>query len=496
MKNRIIASYSRSCFTVATLAALLFGGSANFASAQRVLLEFSYDDGRAREMATLFAPFLPTVVTDSNWTGANGNWSSNGNPGWNGSGVPNAIGAVANFGATVTGTTTQNVGGGVTVGTISLTNISNFSRTITNTNGITMNQDGAGAGFATISNNTQAAGASTGVLAINTGTLTLADDLLISATGGFNVSGGAIQITAAIAGTGNVTFDNAYENDTDQAGSIRLQDGVNTFVGSVLVGRGAVTYNLPSAFGSSGNAVTLGQAGSAGAALLSTTAVGIPNNITVANTGIAAQLTLGSLSTAAIGGTYSGNITLNGDVYLRSNNTSATDGLKFSGAITGVGAIHTFGPGSWAFSGAGVNTYSGGTYVESNGLLAVLKDHGLGTGDVFVSGGGTPFSLILQGGTLNDYISDNATLYLLAANAMVNLDYFGTDVIGGLSLSGGPQTDPGTYGSTASGAMHVFDNFFTGTGTLTLIPEPSTWAMTIMGAGLVMTVQRFRRKKS
>ena len=39
--------------------------------------------------------------------------------------------------------------------------------------------------------------------------------------------------------------------------------------------------------------------------------------------------------------------------------------------------------------------------------------------------------------------------------------------------------------------------FFIGTGDLlVLIPEPSTWAMTIMGAGLLLTVQRFRRKTS
>ncbi len=58
--------------------------------------------------------------------------------------MPNAIGAIANFGDIVTGTTTQNIVGGVMLGTISQNGTGNFSRTITNTNGITMNQDGAG----------------------------------------------------------------------------------------------------------------------------------------------------------------------------------------------------------------------------------------------------------------------------------------------------------------------------------------------------------------
>jgi hypothetical protein len=81
---------------------------------------------------------------------------------------------------------------------------------------------------------------------------------------------------------------------------------------------------------------------------------------------------------------------------------------------------------------------------------------------------------------------------------MANLNYAlgQTDVVGGLVLGGVAQTTPGTYGSSASGALFQSDTFFAGTGTLTLIPEPSTWAMTIMGAGLLMSVQRFRRKKS
>ena len=73
--------------------------------------------------------------------------------------MPNAIGAIANFGDIVTGTTTQNVAGGVILGTISLTNVRPTSRGRSRTpNGITMNQDGAGAGFATISNSDAAVG--------------------------------------------------------------------------------------------------------------------------------------------------------------------------------------------------------------------------------------------------------------------------------------------------------------------------------------------------
>ncbi len=98
--------------------------------------------------------------------------------------MPNAIGAIANFGDIVTGTTTQNVVGGVMVGTISFSSTANISRTITNTNGITLNQDGAGAGFATISNSDAFVGTTNALILATGGTYTLADDLLISNTGG------------------------------------------------------------------------------------------------------------------------------------------------------------------------------------------------------------------------------------------------------------------------------------------------------------------------
>src|SRR5438067_12900686 len=56
----------------------------------------------------------------SDWTGGSANWSSNTVPGWNGTGVPDAPGAIADFGAgaNVNGTSVVDIGG-VTVGTIS-----------------------------------------------------------------------------------------------------------------------------------------------------------------------------------------------------------------------------------------------------------------------------------------------------------------------------------------------------------------------------------------
>lgn len=67
----------------------------------------------------VLALFTAATLHASDWAGGSGNWSSDGSPGWNGTGVPNAVGAVANFSVLSSSTLTQNVTGGVTVGTIS-----------------------------------------------------------------------------------------------------------------------------------------------------------------------------------------------------------------------------------------------------------------------------------------------------------------------------------------------------------------------------------------
>ena len=59
-----------------------------------------------------------------------------------------------------------------------------------------------------------------------------------------------------------------------------------------------------------------------------------------------------------------------------------------------------------------------------------------------------------------------------------------------------PFTTAGGHLNTAK-KSHGFmnpDGAFTGTGTITVVPEPATLAMMGLGAGLLLGVQRFRRK--
>jgi fibronectin-binding autotransporter adhesin len=328
----------------------------------------------------LLVALAPSVAFGSEWDGVGASWSSNISPGWNGTGVPNSIGAVADHPVAATTTTTQDTGASVTVGTLSLTNNSQNSWTITNTNGITLNQDGAGAGVATISNTNP--NATSSFLFISGGTLTLADNLLISNTGGSQSANGAIQISSVINGTGNITIANS-STAISQTGSIRIQTGANTFSGSVLIQKGTTTYNVATTFGGSGNTITIGQSGQGAAALFTTNGITTANPIVIA-AGSGGTLTLGSVSAGGV--TFSGGITLNGDVALNSESAGGST-TNFSGKVTGVGNITTSDTGTVALT-KNTNDYTGTTTVNS-GSLNITQSNSLGAtsaGTTVVSG--------------------------------------------------------------------------------------------------------------
>ena len=95
-------------------------------------------------------------------------------------------------------------------------------------------------------------------------------------------------------------------------------------------------------------------------------------------------------------------------------------------------------------------------------------------------------TLTLQGGVNPNFIADTATLTIGFSTDTVNLNYTGTEVVGGLMVEGS-TIGPGTYGSGDFAE-------FMGTGTITVVPEPTTMAMMALGGSLLVGVQRFRRK--
>ena len=131
--------------------------------------------------------------------------------------------------------------------------------------------------------------------------------------------------------------------------------------------------------------------------------------------------------------------------------------LTLSGVIDGAGNLMKTGPGRLRLSNLS-NAYTGDTRI----LAGVLETNG-------------------------DFLADSASVYL-TAGATMDLDFVGTDTIGGLFFDAAPQ-DLGTWGRIGSGADNESD-FFTSDGLLNVIPEPASAVLLLLGLPFVMRRKR------
>ena len=123
----------------------------------------------------------------------------------------------------------------------------------------------------------------------------------------------------------------------------------------------------------------------------------------------------------------------------------------------------------------GANDYSGGTLVDQGTLMVDGTNATLGTGNVTVDGvtAGTAGKLIINSGVANA-ISNLATLTLTGGGSAGTADVGyaeldANDTVAGLVL-GGVAKAAGTYGSSSSSATFKDDEYFSGTGILTVTP--------------------------
>lgn len=188
------------------------------------------------------------------------------------------------------------------------------------------------------------------------------------------------------------------------------------------------------------------------------------------NEGTTTQTLSGGLTLAAGGGS------------LRSGgNATSARTLIVTSTVSGAGTLNLQAFDDMAsfleLSSVGTNTYSGGTTV-TEGDVRVTVNGGFGSGNVSVSGGA-----LLQLVGVTNSINDSASLSIDAS--VVDLDFIGTDIIGDLSLDGGTTfLGAGVYGAATD------PTFFTGTGTLTVIPEPGS--LFLLGGGLLLAFTRRR----
>ncbi len=347
-------------------------------------------------IATGLIPSPAGAQTDRFWQGpAGGQWDVSAN--WTLTpGFPNAPGDGALNIQTINSSTTQATAGGVTVGKIGHDATNNTSWTITATTAITLNNLGAGAIIRNTDTNT---GGSNQLIILGVGGLTLADNLNITNTGGSTASS-AININTVIRGTGNITISNVNNSFANGNGAVFLQ-GTNTFVGNTTIAKGLTKFNDAKAF--STGQINLGQTGLGDASLLSTTAINAANNIVVA-AGTGGTSLLGSSTSGTA--TYSGTITLNGDVTFTNLDAGGTGITRYTNTISGNGGVRVIGPGTSLLTHA--NTFLGATTIDSGTLNAGATGALGSTSGVTVNSGGT---LLLSGAGTNR-IKDSAPITL------------------------------------------------------------------------------------
>jgi fibronectin-binding autotransporter adhesin len=310
-------------------------------------------------------------------------------------------------------------------------------------------------------------GATLQLLGVNGGGGTGVLQVALAESGNFDAAG-TIVVSSVISDGGN-----NFSISKTGAGILTLS-GANTYGGGLTLSAGTLRFNNAAAAGTGTFTVNGGSiTNTSGAAITATNAVTVGGDFTF----------IGTSSPATSNLTLSGPVTLTGNRSIVVSGTTST--LTISGAIGDGGSGFSLtkaagGVGTLILGGA--NTYSGGTTIAA-GTLSVTAGGSLGTGNVSLTAGSV--TLTLAGAS---QIASTATLSYLNTD-IINLNYSGTTTINGLTVDGVAQA-AGVYGA---GFLNP-DNAFTGTGTITVVPEPATLAMMGLGTGLLLGVQRFRRK--
>jgi autotransporter-associated beta strand protein len=322
------------------------------------------------------------------------------------------------------------------------------------------------------------------------------------------VTQGSDFSTAAISGTGTVTqagtgsliftAANTYTGATTiSAGTLQLGNGGTTgkiATSSTIINNGNFAFNRTntvtqgtdfsgSAISGSGNVT---QSGTGTLVLNATNTYSGKTFINAGTLSVGADANLG----AAPGSAVTDKLTINGGTFknsapftLNSNRgitlgagggtfDTSSGALTFNGIVTGLGALNK--SGANALNLAGANNYAGGTNLNAGTISLSGAAAHLGTGNVSVLGASAGTSLVIQG-DVADAIQDSAMLSLagggtagVADQGFVDLGAGIDELISSLILGAATQAPGLTYGSSASGAAVQSDEFFSGTGMLSV----------------------------
>jgi autotransporter-associated beta strand protein len=322
----------------------------------------------------------------------------------------------------------------------------------------------------------------TGVTTIHAGTLeignggptgNIAGDIVNNASLKFRRSS-ASSYAGMISGSGSVTQafgfltftgTNTYTGGTTVSGTLQIGNGgtAGSIVGNVNVS-GNLTFNRSDDTTFRGIISGSGTVSKLGPGRLTLTGA---NNYAGGTTISGGTLQIGDGGTSAALG---GNVTNNGALIFNNNGPGgpladfAFD-VIFNGSISGTGSVQKLGQNNLRFTGP--SSYTGGTTVGAGVLRAIGSSATFGAGDVSVTGG----MLYIASGAANA-IADTGTLSI-SSPGIVNLAGTGiNELVAALFLDGTPR-GPGTYGSSTSGADFQLNQYFTGSGIVTVVgPGP------------------------
>lgn len=434
---------------------------------------------------------LGSASAQSTWAlGVGGSWGTD--PNWSPAAVPAAgadivfNGAATPANAAQTAARSVTLDGTRTVGSILFNNdLGAFTNAVATGTGGPLVFDAA-SGPARIT----ATGGGTGNSTISVA-MTLTDSLVAAVNNITASSGaGALNLTGVMSGPGGFT----KQGD----GLATFGTGPKTYTGATVLEGGRMRMSVaahPTATASvtvnAGAQLTLITAGTYGfgGATLNLNGAGATSGPYAAFPGAIRNDT----NLAAI---LTNPVVLQSDTLLHVAGT-ATGSLTFSNVISGPGGLTLTAPGSDANLGQLVlenaNLYAGSTVIRGGLLtLGASPVASLGTGDVTVMSGsamspGASARLVIPSTALNA-ITDISILSLAGGNVAgvaddgyISLGAGINEIVGGLILGGAAQL-PGTYGSTASAATFRSDEYFAGTGILTVIPEPAVPGFLLLAA--------------
>ncbi len=372
----------------------------------------------------------------------------------------------------------------------------------------------------------------TGVTTINTGTLQLGNGSTGSLTSGtVSVASGAAFVlnqgdggsyAGTVSNNGTVYAASAKRNTFagvvagagafNQVGSgTTILTAANTYTGATTISAGELDVNGSTHASSAVSILSGGALGGTGT--VNGTVTGVDATVKGSGLKIAGAASFSGNSTLSGTNTFSAGVTASSGILsvtglTTTNNSalsvSAAATLVNSGTVKGdVDVLGTY-RGSGTVNGA-LTIESGATFtvgastvsslsVKSGALVSLTLDSLASYNHITATN-----SVTLSGGTLDLTLGTTLGTYVLIDNEGASLisGTFGTVTLGGSTVTIADSTSTST--TFTYGSLIYELNYTGGTGndlTLTVVPEPGTWAMVLSGFGCLVGLQHLRRKNA